>query len=163
MSSTDDLLADLDDDRDAGGSTAGRPAESDGRGEQRRGLRERFGARLGGFFSVRAFLLALGLSTAGTFLASIVPVLPAGIAALLGVFSGTFLLGMIARDRRYVESAAAGAGVAAVATLLNYFMISILSGSGPTLELVSGGAGLLAGLLGHYFGRDLRAGLTRDV
>lgn len=163
MSSTDELSADLDDDRDAGGSTVGSSAESGGRGGHNRGLRDRLGSRLGDLFSVRALLLALGLSAAGTMVAGIVPGLPDGIAALLGVFAGTFLLGVVATRRRYVESAVAGAGVAVVTTLLNYFAISLLSGFGLTLELLSGGAGLLAGLLGHYFGRDLRAGFTRDL
>lgn len=158
MVSTDELLADLDDRETEEPSTRQRSADGDSQG-----LRARLGSRIGDVFSVRAFLAALALSTVGLFASSIVPLLPTGISALLGVFAGAFVLGLVASTRRYAESAAAGAGVAAVATLADVLFITLLTGFAPALAVVSGGAGLLAGLVGHYFGRDLRAGLTRDV
>lgn len=163
MSSTDDLLADLEDGDGASGSKRGRGERSADRGG-RTGLRGRLGDRVGHLFSLRGFLLALGLSAAGLFVSGFVPLLPETVAALLGVFAGTFALGLVGSRRRYAESAAAGGAVVAVATLLNFLVLSLISGVGPSaVGVASGGAGVLAGLLGHYFGRDLRAGVTRDL
>lgn len=41
--------------------------------------------------------------------------------------------------------------------------IDYLSQWGLPLVAVGGGVGLVLALLGHYFGRDLRAGLTEDI
>lgn len=168
VSSTDDVLADLDRDPAEEQSTE---RQADRR--ERRGLRERvgsrlrgltrpgLGARLGRLFSPRTFLVVLGLSVVGTALAGVVPLLE-GLAPLLGAFLGGFLLGVVRERRAYLEVALAGAGMAAVAAIVQYVVV-LAVGEGATLAVVSGGAGLFAGVVGHYFGRDLRDGVTRDL
>lgn len=141
--------------RDAGTETAS--GGGDASRARDRGLRRR-AARL---FSPRAFLLALALAAGGVFLGGFVP-LVGGLGSLAGVFVAGFALGLLSSRRRYLEAAAAGALAAAVGTVLQYFVFSLV-GAGSRLLLVGGVAGLFAALVGHYFGRDLRDGLTRDV
>jgi len=60
----------------------------------------------------------------------------------------------------------AGASVAVTNVLGVGFLpigIDYLQQWGLPLLAVGGGLGLVVALLGHYFGRDLRAGLTADV
>lgn len=159
MSSADELLADLDGDADE--SAAREPSDDSGGRIQR--AKARVASPFEGLFSLRGFLLALGLSVAGMLVAGVVPLLPGGVAALIGVFAAGFLLGLVRSDRSYLEVALAGAGTAAVATLVDYLLVAALGGFGVPLAAVTGGAGLLAAVGGHYFGRDLRSGLTRDL
>jgi len=42
-------------------------------------------------------------------------------------------------------------------------VVLALVGAGAPLVTVGIGGGVLAAVLGHYFGRDLRVGLTREV
>jgi hypothetical protein len=159
MSSTDELLAEIE--RDEGEQTSETASEST---ESRRSrVASRIKSPFAGLFSFRGFLLALVLSVVGMLLAGVVPLLPGSVAALLGVFLAGFVLGLVRERRAYLEVALAGAGTAAVATLLDYLLIATLGGFGVPLAAVTGGAGLLAGVGGHYFGRDLRDGLTRDL
>lgn len=169
VSSTDDVLADLDRDPAEEQSTERQADRRERRGlrahvtSRLRGLtRPGLGARLGRLFSPRTFLVALGLSVAGMALAGFVLVL-GGLAPLLGAVLAGFLLGLLRERRAYLEVALAGAGTAAVAAVTQELFIAALGGLGTEIAVVSGGAGLLAAVAGHYFGRDLRAGLTRDV
>lgn len=169
MSSTDDLLADVEHDPAAEQSTD-RQADR----QERRGLRARVGsrlrgltrpgvgARLGRLFSPRTFLFALGLSVGGMAIAVFVLSL-GGLAPLLGALLAGFLLGLLRDRRAYLEVALAGAGTAAVAALTQELFVALLGNLGAEIAVVSGGAGLLAAVAGHYFGRDLRDGVTRDV
>lgn len=87
-----------------------------------------------------------------------------------GLFAAAFLLGVVLTRRRYPEVGAAGAGVGVVTavtgTLTAAFLpigLDFLAQYGVGLAAVGGGIGLLLALVGHYLGRDLRAGLTREV
>lgn len=155
----DELRSDLD-----RGESDRRAVERDG---DSRGIRDRIGSRIrspfGGLFRLRRFLLALGLSVVGLVLSGFVPLLPAAVSALAGVFLAGFSLGLVSSKRAYTEVALAGAATAAVATLADYLLVTALGGFGVPLAALTGGAGVLASVGGHYFGRDLRSGLTRDV
>lgn len=159
MSSTDELLAELESDGETERSSDERGATA----SRRSRLAARIGSPFEGLFSLRGFLLALVLSVVGMLVAGVVPLLPGGIAALVGVFLAGFLLGLLRERRAYLEVALAGAGTAAVATLLDHLFVVALGGLGVPIAALTGGAGLLAALGGHYFGRDLRDGLVRDL
>lgn len=159
MSSTDELLAEIErDERESGTETRDEASQS-----RRARVASRIKSPFAGLFSLRGFLLVLVLSVVGMLAAGAVPLLPESIAALLGVFLAGFVLGLARERRAYLEVALAGAGTAAVATLLDYLLVAALSDVGVPLAAVTGGAGLLAAVGGHYFGRDLRDGLTRDL
>jgi hypothetical protein len=117
--------------------------------------------RAGDVFSVRAFVVALALTAVGVALGGFVPILGA-VLRYVGVFVATFALGAVSERRHYVEAGLAGALVPALGTLLDYFALAI-GGVGAPVIAVAAGVGLLAGLVGHYFGRDLRDGLTREL
>lgn len=110
-------------------------------------------------FSPRAFFGVLLALTAGL-LAGGTAIPLAG--QWVGLAAVAFLLGLVARRRRYLEVSAAGLSVGSVAVLLDYAVIAI-AGSGSAVVIVGATAGLGATLLGYYFGRDLRHGLSRDV
>ena len=116
-------------------------------------------ATLGRVFSVRAFLAALVATGAGAFLGSGVPLL-GGVGAVVGVALAGFLLGLLS-EAHYVETALAGGLVGGAAVVLNYLVVTLVAG--PWLPVVGGVAGVLAGAIGHYFGRDLRNGFTREL
>lgn len=165
MSSTDDLLGEVE---SGTGRTPAGDDETDESTSRRRGLRSRLGRlvpgpSLGKLFSLRAFLLAVVLSVGGMLAASVVPFLPGVVASLLGIVLAGFVLGVGREQRAYLETCIAGAGVAAFATLLDYLLLSVVGNVGVPMAAIGGGAGFLAGLVGHYLGRDLRAGLTREV
>jgi len=125
------------------------------------GAGTRLRSRARSLFSTRGFGVGLVLSLGGAALAgSLVPLGFAG--EPLGVFAGAFLYGLGTETRRYLELALAGALAGAGSALLGNVALSVL---GVGLPLVAAGAvaGLAAGVTGHYFGRDLRDGLTREV
>jgi hypothetical protein len=114
-----------------------------------------------GLFSLRAFLLLLVTSVAGMMLAGMV--LPFGsVGGLLGIAAVAFGAGLVSERSRYVEAAAGGALASGVSWLLGNLVLTAV-GPGVPLVAVGVGFGVLAALLGHYFGRDLRSGLTRDL
>jgi len=124
----------------------------------------------GRWFSVKAFALALVTVGIGVFVGGLIPLIGGTIGTAAGVFLAAFLLGLVVSTRRYVETgiagAAAGAASAVTSVLGVGFLpigIDYLSQWGLPLVAVGGGAGLVVALLGHYFGRDLRAGLTEDI
>ncbi|RLM76040.1 hypothetical protein [Halorubrum sp. Atlit-26R] len=178
-SSDDDPMDDLDDlldddlaggdgasDADSGGAAAAEPsagsAESAG-GSGRIGVSGRW-------FSGKAFALALVTVAVGVFVGGLIPIIGGTIGTAGGVFLAAFLLGLVLSTRRYVETGIAGgaAGAAsAVTSVLGVGFLPIgidyLSQWGLPLVAVGGGVGLVLALLGHYFGRDLRAGLSQDI
>jgi hypothetical protein len=113
-------------------------------------------------FSGRTFARALAVCVGGFLLFALVPVPLFGLGGLLGLFVGAFLLGLRGGRRAYLEVAAAGAVAAGVATMLTQLLVAVAVGPVP-VAAVGAGAGLLAAVGGHYFGRDLRAGLTREL
>lgn len=115
-------------------------------------------------FSPRYFLLAVVAAVAGAVGSGFVPILGGVVAAGLGVFASAFVLGLVSSRRHYLETATAGAGVVGTLVFLGRLEIAVATG-GSVLRLaaVGAGVGLLAALLGTYFGRDLRAGLVGRV
>jgi hypothetical protein len=124
-------------------------------------------------FSPRSFLLSLlvvvvGIA-AGGFLGGLIPFLGT-VGQFVGVFAATFVLGVVRARRHYLEVAAAGAVAATLvvlaSTLNGAFLpvgVEVLQQYGLALAGIGAGTGAAAALLGYYFGRDLRAGLTKSV
>jgi hypothetical protein len=121
--------------------------------------------RLGGLFAPRLFLLALVLSVVGVLVGGAVPLVGV-VGRLLGVALAGFVLALIASGRRYVEAGLAGAlaaGLGFVFGVLDVLLLPVVADYGVQVAGVGVTAGLVAALLGHYLGRDLRAGLTREL
>lgn len=109
----------------------------------------------------RSLVVSLALVAAGALL--IGGILPLGsVGNLLGIALGALLYGVGASRRHYTESTLAGTAVGGVLALLGNLVLS-LTGIGVPLIAVGAVGGGLAGLIGHYLGRDLRDGLTREV
>jgi hypothetical protein len=128
---------------------------------------------VGRVFSIRGFLLALGVVVAGVVaggaIGGIVPFLGT-VGRVAGAFAATFLLGIARSHRQYLEVGVAGAGVAAVLAITSVFSgvflpigVEWLQQYGLALGAIGAGSGAVASLLGYYFGRDLRDGLTKSV
>ena len=125
--------------------------------------------RLGGRFSAKALLVSLLAVAAGVGVGGAIP-LVGGITSLAGVAAATFVLGILAGESRYLETGLAG-GVVVGAN----FALSLLTSAALPIGidffqqygLAFGGIGVVVGvglgLVGHYFGRDLRDGLTREI
>jgi hypothetical protein len=125
--------------------------------------------RLGRLFSVRTFLLALALSIVAVVVGGAVP-LVGFLGRLVGLFVVAFAVGLLAPDRHYLEVGLAGALASGlgfvVATLTSAFFpfaVRLLSEYGVAIAGAGAGVGALAALVGHYFGRDLRAGVTQEL
>ena len=144
----------LEADADAERAQAGAEAASEG-------IRARAAERAGTVFAPRTFLAAL-LVTAGALVATstLVPLPGAGFA---GVFAAAFLFGLVLEERRYAETALAGALAAGGSAFLDFAVVALVGGIGLPLVAVAGGAGAVVAAAGTYFGRDLRDGLTRDI
>jgi hypothetical protein len=130
-------------------------------GRSRVGLR----GRVRRLFSVRPFLLALVLSTVGLVVGGSVPVVGV-VGRFLGIAVAGVVLGLVWSTRRYVEAGLAGALVAGLGFVLSSLVtpqFPVVAEYGVQIAGVGTTAGLVAALLGHYLGRDLRAGLTRDL
>ena len=112
-------------------------------------------------FSLGGLALSLVVCVAA-FLAAGVVVPLGGVAGLVGVFGAAFLLGLLGRGR-YLELAVAGAGTAAVGALLDQLLLAAAADIAAPLTAIGATAGLLVAVIGCYFGRDLRAGLTKSV
>lgn len=127
----------------------------------RRGLRDRIRSPVEGLFSPRMFLIVLAVTLVGSTVAgTVVPL--GGLAGLVGIAAVAFGVGLVDTTPRYLELCLAGAIAAGLGAVLDQLVLTLLGAGVPLLALgaVSGG---LAGIVGHYFGRDLRAGLTRDL
>jgi len=123
--------------------------------------RARVRARVAALFSVRQFLVAVGAALVGLFVVG--GALPFGsLGDLLGLASGAFVHGALSGDRRYLEAVLAGGAVALGATLVDHLVLTLFGLGLPVVTLGAVG-GAIAGGLGHYFGRDLRDGLTREL
>ena len=147
--SVDDVLSGLTRDRDDATQTSASASSG--------------GGRLGGLFSPRAFLAALLLSVGG------LPIV-GFIGRFAGIAAAGFLLGLVGSKRRYTEVVLAGAIAAGLAFVLSTlfavfapFAVQLLADYGVAIAGVGAASGGLAGLVGHYFGRDLRTGLTQEL
>ncbi len=115
---------------------------------------------LGRYFSPKAFLALVLVVGAGLLAgATVLPI--AG--RVIGMFAVTFLVGLVSSKRRYLEVSAAGVSVGVVSALLTHAVLIAAADSAGALVAVGGAVGLLASVVGYYFGRDLRDGLTTDI
>ncbi|MDS0294492.1 hypothetical protein [Halogeometricum luteum] len=127
------------------------------------------GSRLGRLFAPKAFLGVLLASFAAAVLGNGIPLVGL-FGGLLGLLAVGFGVGLLSERRRYLEVGAAGALVSGLllvaSTMFSFFApfaIDLVAQYGPAIAGAGAGAGLLASVLGHYLGRDLRDGLTREV
>lgn len=136
---------------------------------RRGGRLSRFVPSGGRLFSPRTFLAALVLSVGAILLGGAVPVLGL-VGRFVGLFLVAFLVGLVSEQRRYLEVGLAAALASAMGFVFGVLTsalfpvgLSVLRDYGIGIAGVGAGAGLLVAVAGHYFGRDLRAGLTRDI
>jgi hypothetical protein len=114
-------------------------------------------------FSPRVVLLRGAVLLGGAIAAGFVPLVGGILAVALGVFGAAFLLGAASDESRYLETATAGAALGGLLALARSFSVAIASGGTTRLAAVGLGVGVVASLLGLYFGRDLRKGLTQEI
>lgn len=120
-------------------------------------------SRLGGYFSPKAFLgILVGLAVVAGVGRSVVPVV-SGIGGVLGAFAGAFLIGLISSKRRYAETGVAAGLLGAISAIPGFVAFGLGLQSIATIAAVGAAVGLVVALLGVYFGRDLRKGLTQDI
>jgi len=115
--------------------------------------------------SARSFALAIGIVLVAMFVTgSAIPLVSAipG-SGLFGVFAGAFALGLATGRSRYVELLVAGALSGGLGFLFGNLLLKIGSGLAGSMAVFGAGTGAVVALLGHYFGRDLRDGLTKDI
>jgi hypothetical protein len=124
-------------------------------------VRARLASPFSGLFSVRVFVRLLAVTMVSTVLAGVVVPL-GGVAGFLGIAVAGFAVGLADERHRYLEFGLAGAIAAGLATVFDHLLLTAL-GLGIPLVALGVGAGALAGIVGHYFGRDLRHGLTREL
>ena len=127
------------------------------------------GGRLGGVFSLKAFLLSAVVIAVGVVVGGAVPLIGI-VGSLGGLFVATFLTGLIASKRRYLETAIAGGAIVGVSFAVSLLTTGVLPVGMRFFQeygLIFGGVGVALGaglgVVGHYFGRDLREGLTQEI
>jgi hypothetical protein len=116
-------------------------------------------------FSVRTFVAALGLAVVGLVLGGLVPVVGV-VGRFVGLFVAAFVVGLVGTRRAYLEVALAGtlaAGGGFLLSALGTVLVPLVVDYGVEIAGVGAATGLLVSVAGHYFGRDLRAGLTADL
>jgi hypothetical protein len=116
-------------------------------------------------FSIRTFLVALALAVVGLVVGGLVPVVGI-VGRFVGLFVAAFAVGLLSARRSYLEVALAGALAAGLGFLLSALgtaLVPIVADYGVEIAGVGAATGLLVSVVGHYFGRDLRAGLTTEV
>ena len=116
-------------------------------------------ASLSSYFVPKEYLVLTAVFAAGYFVGGMTIPLA---GALLGMFVTAFAVGLLSSSRRYAEVTAAGASVGAVMAAFNY-AVALIAGFGGRLVVAGVASGLVVCLLGYYFGRDLRDGLTRST
>ncbi|WP_434521945.1 hypothetical protein [Halorubrum sp. AS12] len=156
-------------DADSGAPAAAESSAGSARSTGSSGKSGRIGVS-GRWFSAKAFALALVTVAVGVFAVSLIPLIGGMVGTAGGVFLAAFLLGLVLSTRRYAETGIAGAAAGAVSTVTSVLGVGFLpigidylSQWGLPLVAVGGGVGLVLALLGHYFGRDLRTGLSQDI
>lgn len=148
---------------DLGGTDQPAGQQTDQTTDESGGLRDRIRGRVGSIVSTTGLLTGTVLSLVGIYLVGNLPLAGAvPFVGLLGIPLGTLVHGAFGEDSRYIEAALAGALAGGGAVLLSNLLFVVL-GLGLGMAGVAAGVGALAGALGHYFGRDLRDGLTRDI
>jgi len=125
------------------------------------GIRSRLRKRAGSIVSPRGVGISLVLMIVGSLLFGAIPLLGT-VGELLGIAAAGFVYGLGTDARRYFELLLAGALAGGGSVLFGNLLLALF---GNGLSMVAFGAfgGALAGVIGHYFGRDMRRGLTRDL
>lgn len=125
--------------------------------------------RAGGPFAPKPFLGILLASFVGAVLGGSVPIVGV-FGRFLGLLAVGFGVGLLSDRRRYLEVGLAGALVSGLLMVLSTlfsvfapFALDLVARYGLAIAGAGAGAGLLAAVVGHYFGRDLREGLTREI
>jgi hypothetical protein len=163
------LDEDLDDSlgNDAGGGSDAADGDASS-GSRLRGLLPSLSG-VGPSFSLRSFLVVLVASLAAVIAGGSIPIV-GSIGRFLGLFVVAFGVGLVGSRSRYLEVGLAGAVAAGAAFLLGTLTsifapvaVQVLADYGVAIVGVGTGTGLLVSIVGHYFGRDLRDGLTREV
>ncbi|MFB6126575.1 MAG: hypothetical protein ABEJ79_04670 [Halolamina sp.] len=118
-------------------------------------------------FSPRAFGLALALAVGGVVVGGAVPVVGV-VGRYVGLLLAGLGVGLVLGGRRYLEVGLAGALAAGTGFLLSTLSAlpmaaALADQTGVALAGVGVGTGVVCALAGHYFGRDLRAGVTREL
>jgi hypothetical protein len=152
---TDQITRDGDADDDGGIDPVGGDAVEDADTDA--------GGRFRGHFSPRAFLgVLVGLAVLAAIGRSVVPFV-SGLGGIAGAFVGAFLVGLLSGEARYVETGVAAALLGAVSAVPGVMAFGFGLNSLAKIAAVGAGIGLVVALVGVYFGRDLRAGVTKDV
>lgn len=127
-------------------------------------LRDRLLSNVTGVFSPRHFLLAFVVLSIGLFIPSLLPIISAlpGVG-LIGLFCGAFALGGVGSDRQYLEVGTAGALAVGMSFLTQYMTIALVGSRVSEFATLGFGVGIVVAVIGYYFGRDLRNGLTQDI
>jgi len=127
------------------------------------------GGRLADLFSLKAFLLSAIVIGLGVGIGGAVPFVGT-VGSLVGLLTATFLTGLIASQRRYLETALAGGSIVGLSFAVSLLTTGVLPVGMQFFQeygLLFGGVGVVlgagVGVVGHYFGRDLRAGLTQEI
>ena len=141
----------------AAGGSIGDQSKSQARTESA----SRFPSLLEGVVSTRSVGIAFLLVIVGGLSFGALPLLGFP-GKLVGIATAGFVYGLGTDSRRYVELGLAGAIVGAGFLLLGNVVFTIL-GSGLPLLMAGALSGAIAGAVGHYFGRDLRRGLTGEI
>ncbi len=125
--------------------------------------------RLSGLFSLKAFLLSGLVIGLGVGIGGAIPFVGT-IGSFVGLFLATFLTGLIASQRRYLETAVAGGSIVGLSFAVSLLTTGVLPVGMQFFReygLIFGGVGVALGaglgVVGHYFGRDLRDGLTQEI
>lgn len=129
---------------------------------ERSRLRDRLSSPGKNLFSPRVFVLSLVLVLTGALLGGAVPLF-GSLTGLVGVFVAGFVLGLGVGGRHYLELGLAGATAGGFSFLVRNLLFSVAAGRGTEIAAFGAGAGLLVVVVGYYFGRDLRSGLTREI
>lgn len=124
-------------------------------------LRSLYGRTVGRVLSTRSLGIALVVTFVFSMLFSLIPLVGL-LGKLLGIGVAGFVYGLIGSSSRYPEHLLAGGIVGGGSALLgNLLVIGFGSMTGLLALGVLGGA--LTATVGHYFGRDMNQGLTRDI
>jgi hypothetical protein len=116
-------------------------------------------------FSVRTFVVALALAVGGLVVGGLVPIFGL-VGRFLGLFLAAFVVGLVSTRRSYLEVSLAGtlaAGLGFLLSSLGTVFVPFVVDYGVEIAGVGAATGLLVSVVGHYFGRDLRAGLTAEL
>mgnify|MGYP000616264146 CR=1 FL=1 len=117
-------------------------------------------ARLAETVSLRPFLLVVAATVGGGLVGVSLP-LVGGVGAPVGAAVSGFATGVLG-GRYYGAVLAAGAVGGAAMALVDHAGLALLW-AGPPILTAGAVVGAVAAALGHYFGRDLHAGLTRPL